>query len=83
MSNDTVKIGCTGNFKRRSRQSGMEIVNWYHIEYLPSSQAYKIESECHRVFQEDRINGEFFNIDFAEAYMELERRSEIIESMYI
>lgn len=87
MSNNTVKIGCTGNFKKRaqtiSNSSGLDILNWCHSKYVPSAQAYALEKTCHDFFADARTKGEFFNIDFEKAFEKLEQHLEIEESMHI
>ena len=77
MSNNTVKIGVTQNFTKRSNtistSSGMEVVREWHTKDLPKGEAYKIESSCHKTFRDKRIKGEFFNIPFDDAVSELKR----------
>ncbi|MBR3746559.1 MAG: GIY-YIG nuclease family protein [Selenomonadaceae bacterium] len=84
MSNGSVKIGVTGNFRRRARAaetgSGLTITDWCHSGYLPSSYAYFVEAECHKIFENCKIQGEFFNVSFAEAQAELNQLAEITES---
>ncbi|MBR0103013.1 MAG: GIY-YIG nuclease family protein [Selenomonadaceae bacterium] len=84
MSNGKVKIGCTKNFIRRVRQietgSGLKVTNWCHTSYINSSRAYAIESYCHRVFNEHRILGEFFDITFEDAWAELSKHEDITDS---
>lgn len=84
MSNGTIKIGCTENFRRRARQietaSGLKIVDWSHTEYLLAQHAYTVEATCHRAFNDHKIRGEFFNITFDEACAELEKHEEITDT---
>ena len=75
MNNGTVKIGCTNNFKKRMRAistgSGLSVVNWCYSQDFDSDYAYFVERTCHEAFSSERIKGEFFNIAFDSAVVEL------------
>lgn len=82
MNNNTVKIGKTRNFEKRMRNiasgSGLEVINYYHTEYVHHDIASKIELACHETFSAYRVKGEFFKITFAEARAELDKYAEEI-----
>ena len=82
MNNKTVKIGKTRNFERRmntiASSSGLEVVNYYHTEYVHHTIAAKIERACHETFDTFRIKGEFFDITFKEACAELDKYADEI-----
>lgn len=82
ISNKTVKIGYTGNIRRRmqtiSSSSGMEIINSYATEFVDSEIAYSIEQACHETFSKYRLKGEFFRISFADACTELDKYADKI-----
>lgn len=84
MSNESVKIGVTGNFRQRARAietgSSLSVIDWCHTEYLPSEVAYSIEAECHKIFANCKIQGEFFDATFTEVKTELSNFAEITES---
>ena len=86
MDNGTVKIGCTKNFKQRmkaiSTGSGLNIVNWCHSQNFDSRDAYAFEHMCHEAFQVNRIKGEFFDIDFGSAVVELAKYTDQFVMMY-
>ena len=75
LENKTVKIGCTGNFTKRMRAistgSGLSVVNWCYSQDFDSNYAYFVEHSCHEAFSDERIRGEFFNIAFDSAVVEL------------
>lgn len=81
MSNCTVKIGITGNFKKRKLEienaSGMGVIRHCHSKYIDAKEARDFESYLHGVFEENRAKGEFFNIDFEEARQRLQEKYEI------
>lgn len=86
MSNGTVKIGCTKNFKQRMKNistgSGLNVVNWCYSQNFDSRDAYSFERMCHEAFSENRIKGEFFNIDFVSAVVELAKYTDKFVMMY-
>lgn len=86
MNNKTVKIGCTKNFKQRmkaiSTGSGLNIVNWCYSQNFDSRDAYAFEHMCHEAFQENRIKGEFFDIDFWSAVTELAKYTDKFVTKY-
>lgn len=76
-TNGTVKIGITKEKERRmkaiSSASGMDITRSYFTGKIDNVQ--NLEKELHRHFEEKRLNGEFFNIDFDEAVAEVNKRA--------
>lgn len=81
MPNHSVKIGITSDFNRKlseiSRGSGMEPSNWCYTDYISCKQAQKIEGTLHHVFNNYRLNGEFFKISYADACAELVKYTRI------
>jgi prophage antirepressor-like protein len=77
MNNDTVKIGYTQNVRQRMNtiisSSGLDIVNFYHTDFIDSEIAYLIEQTCHANFDSCRVRGEFFCVSFEEACLELDK----------
>lgn len=67
---NSVKIGVSNNIKHRintlENQTGKRIINYYITK--PCSNSYEIEKMAHIHFKNNRIYGEWFNIDFNEAY---------------
>lgn len=85
MSDDTVKIGKTNDYRRRAneirRKTNLEIIKAYRTGYLPSPIASDIESSCLRAFDFCRTQGEFLNASFAEVCNKVsERAITIIET---
>lgn len=85
MSDDTVKIGKTNDYRRRAnelkRESALEILRAYRTGYLPSRIASDIESDCLRAFDSCRKHGEFLNASFAKVCAKVsERAIAIIET---
>ena len=83
MENGAVKIGMTKNFLQRARQimaeSGLQVKNWCHSEYLPAEIARDIENACHEQFEGCKVGNEFFETDFNSAVNELSKHAEINE----
>lgn len=79
--NLTVKIGISGDFNVRLKQlinsSGMDALNWCRTDYIEKSKAAQIEKNCHDFFKDKRLNGEFFQISFAEACSLLQKYAAI------
>lgn len=77
MNNDTLKIGYTQNVRQRMNtiisSSGLDIVNFYHTDFIDSEIAYLIEQTCHANFDSCRVRGEFFCVSFEEACLELDK----------
>ena len=75
MDNDTVKIGIATDTERRFSQikssSGMEIKEAVYTEVFED--AKKEETNLHRKYKKERLNGEYFDIpyDFAKKELEL------------
>ena len=82
MSNGTVKIGKTNNYRRRAneirRKTNLEIIKAYRTDYLPAPIASDIETTCHRTFATYRTQGEYFKISFEEACAEVSERARTI-----
>lgn len=76
-TNKTVKIGITKEKEKRmkaiSSASGMNITRKYFTDKIDNVQ--NLETELHRHFKENRLNGEFFDIDFESAVAEVEKRT--------
>lgn len=81
MSNNTVKIGVSSNLEKRKatieNASGLKIIQCCYTELLDKEIAYKIEHICHKNFKKNRLNGEFFNISFEEAVLELQKHANL------
>ena len=76
MENGTVKIGVTQDFDRRINEvinnSGMEVVRHFHTEKLDKAEAFRAEHACHKTFAKTRKRGEFFDVNFDNACVELQ-----------
>lgn len=75
-SNKTVKIGITKEKEKRmkaiSSASGMDITRSYFTGKIENVQ--ELETEIHRHFKENRLNGEFFDVNFDSAVSEVKSR---------
>ena len=75
-SNKTVKIGITKEKEKRmkaiSSASGMDITRSFFTGKIENVQ--ELETEVHRHFKENRLNGEFFDVDFESAVAEVKSR---------
>ena len=82
LRNGIVKIGVTSNFKQRKstteNNSGFKIENYCHTELMKNKDAREIELKCHTAFKNHRQQGEFFNVDFGEACLELKKYADIV-----
>lgn len=71
MSNNTVKIGVTHDFKQRKKtikgHSGLTITREWSSSEMPRNIAFKVEHLCHDELKEHKTQGEFFNIPFDDA----------------
>ena len=80
MDNGTVKIGVTQDFNRRIKEimngSGMEVVRHFYTEQMNRTDAFNVESRCHKKFTDKRKRGEFFSIDFEDACNEVKKALE-------
>ena len=81
MSDSTVKIGMS-NFPRQrkgavERDYGLKVINSYYVEIPSRIQAFRVENELHRFFAARRVNGELFNITFAEACEALDKYKDL------
>lgn len=76
-TNKTVKIGITKEKEKRmkaiSSASGMDITRSYFTGKIDNVQ--NLETELHRHFKEKRLNGEFFEIGFDEAVLEVKKKN--------
>lgn len=85
LSNGTVKIGVTQDFRRRAREiiadTGFNVVNWCHTGLIPAEIARDIETALLEKFDSAKVDGEFFNVEFETALNELALREEISDSM--
>ncbi|MDB8711641.1 GIY-YIG nuclease family protein [Mediterraneibacter gnavus] len=72
---DSVKIGVTEEFEKRLKvvqnQSGKVIDKCYVTGYC--SNPFEIEAEFKRMYKDNRINGEWYSIDFEESKQILKR----------
>ena len=68
MSNDTVKIGYTGNLRRRvtklENQSGLTVNKMHFTPFTTREVARLIEWVCQKNFSSRKVKGEFFSVDF-------------------
>ena len=74
MENMTVKIGIATDIERRIKQvqssSGMKVKKHFNTKILEN--ALNIEWDVHNYFKNQRLLGEFFNVDFEEAVKKIE-----------
>ncbi len=77
-TNGTVKIGVTKEKEKRikaiSSASGMNITRSYFTEKIDNVQ--HLEIALHKHFKRNRLNGEFFDIDFDVAVEEVKKRTD-------
>ncbi len=70
LSNDKVKIGCSGNPRARAaeikRKTGLTIKRVYFSPVMPRERAFFVEWACQENFSSSRVKGEIFSVDFAE-----------------
>ena len=70
LSNDKVKIGCSGNPRARAaeikRKTGLTIKRVYLSPAMPRERAFFVEWACQENFSSSRVKGEIFSVDFAE-----------------
>ena len=70
MSNATTKIGHSDDIddriKRMKREKGLEVMKEHHSKKLPRNSAMRIESTLHRKYARFKVDGEFFNADYAD-----------------
>ena len=75
------KIGVSSNIETRAKtkekESGRIVNKICATDFLPSSQAYAIESSCHYALSEYRTAGEFFNCSYEQAQAVLKCHSPI------
>lgn len=76
--NNTVKIGITNEPQRRmkaiSSASGMNITRHYFTKKIKN--VIRLETELHKHFKKNRLNGEFFSISYEEAVAEVIKRTD-------
>ena len=81
MSDSTVKIGMSNFPQQRKgaveRDYGLKVINSYQVEIPSRIQAFRVENELHRFFAARRVNGELFNITFAEACEALDKYKDL------
>ena len=77
MSNATTKIGHSDDIddriKRMKREKGLEVMKEHHSKKLPRNSAMRIESTLHRKYARFKVDGEFFNADFADVCTALDK----------
>ena len=75
-TNKTIKIGITKEKIKRlkaiSSASGMDITRKFFTEKINNVQ--DLETDLHRFFKSRRLNGEFFDVPFDEAVLEVKKR---------
>lgn len=80
MSNYTVKIGISNDVKKRmlsiESNSGLKIINRHQTEAGPRDFMFSVERRCKEMFSANCIQGEYFDIDFADACIELDKYAE-------
>lgn len=80
MSDNTVKIGATGDIEQRKKSLEstfhLDVLNVHTTVSAPRNVVFKVERACHNVFAEKRVRGEFYAIKFKEACAELDRHNE-------
>lgn len=80
MSDHTVKIGATGDIAKRKKSLEstfhLNVLNVHTTVSAPRNVVFKVEHDCHKVFAERRVRGEFYAITFAEACAELDQHNE-------
>lgn len=68
MSNDIVKIGYTGNLRRRvtklENQSGLTVNKMHFTPFTNREVARLVEWVCQKNFSSRKVKGEFFSVDF-------------------
>lgn len=76
MEDGTVKIGITGDIEARrynvSTKKRMKIKRVYHTNFIDHKNAISIERRLHEKFVHERLEGEFFKINFSDACSELD-----------
>lgn len=86
MSDDTVKIGHTGDISdrmaRMKRERGLDVRQGHHTPQMPRDNARRIERTMHKKFAHVKVKGEFFNADFAEVSTELDRLASVEADYY-
>ena len=84
MNNTTVKIGVTKNELQRAKSiessTGLKVLKKYHTKFAPVKLARMIETSCHKKFENFRVHGEYFNVNFEEACIELRSYEEEIDT---
>lgn len=77
MSDDTTKIGHSDDIedriKRMKREKGLEVMREHHSPKLPRDDARSIEKTLHKKYARFKVDGEFFNADYADVCNSLDR----------
>lgn len=77
MSNATTKIGHSDDIedriKRMKREKGLEVMREHHSPKLPRDDARSIEKTLHKKYARFKVDGEFFNADYADVCNSLDR----------
>ena len=86
MSDDTVKIGHTGDIEDRKarvkRERGLDVRQEHHTPALPRDDARRIEKTMHKKYAQVKVKGEFFRADFEEVSEELDRLANVEIDLY-
>lgn len=85
MSNDNVKIGHSGNLKKRVPciESDHKLVaeKIYHTPFISREIARLIEKACHDIFSPSKVDGEFFSIKFESACAVIDTFVKFVEAL--
>lgn len=85
MSNGTVKIGHSGNVKKRvsciESKHGLTVEKIYHTPFISREIARLIEKACHNIFSPSKVDGEFFSIKFESACAEVDTFVKFVEAL--
>ena len=85
MSNGTVKIGHSGNVKKRvsciESKHGLTVEKIYHTPFISREIARLIEKACHNIFSPSKVDGEFFSIKFESACAEIDTFVKFVEAL--
>ena len=85
MSNDNVKIGHSGNLKKRVPciESNHKLVaeKIYRTPFISREIARLIEKACHDIFSPSKVNGEFFSIKFESACAVIDTFVKFVEAL--
>ena len=85
MNNGTVKIGHSGNVKKRvsciESKHGLIVEKIYHTPFINREIARLIEKACHNIFSPSKVDGEFFSIKFESACAVVDTFVKFVETL--